>query len=184
MSVTIKDVATKAGVSPITASRTFSGSHTVAEETRRRVLAAADELGYAPDLLARGLVHRRVPVVGLLVTELSNPFFVPIIDAVQAVCQQREYLLVTSQSERRLQTEEICLHQFRQMRVAGVLVVPISVNRDHLLRLQAEGIPTVAVARVWQEGESVTVDDRAGGHLAGAHLVRLGHKRIGSVALD
>jgi len=101
MSVTIKDVARRAGVSPITASRAFSGSVPVAEETRRRVLAAAGELGYVPDLLARGLVHKRSPMIGLLVTELSNPFFVPIIDAVQAVAQQRDYLLVTSQSERR-----------------------------------------------------------------------------------
>ena len=183
MSPTIRDVARKAGVSPITASRAFSGTHPVAEETRRRVFAAAEELGYVPDLLARGLVHRRSPIIGMVVLELANPFVAPIIDAVQATAQEHEHLLVVNQSERRRDLEEASLYRFRQMRVAGVLVAPVSTHFEHLELLRARGTPVVAIARRWEGGDYVTVDDHAGGRLAGEHLTGLGHRRIGFLAL-
>jgi len=184
MSVTIRDVARKAGVSPITASRTFSGTHPVAEETRRKVLEAAEELGYVPDLLARALVHKQSPMIGVVVLELANPFFVPIIDATQAVAQQKDHLVIINQSERKLDLEQASLYQLRQMRVAGVLVTPASTELEHLQRLEAGGTPVVVVARRWDDGDYVTVDDFAGGHMAGEHLIRLGHRRISCVAHD
>ncbi len=183
MPPTIRDVAHRAGVSPITASRAFSRTHPVAEETRRRVFAAAEELGYVPDLLARGLVHKRSPMIGMIVLELSNPFVAPIIDGAQAVARGRGYLLVVNQSERQRDMEEASLHRFREMRVAGVLVAPVSPDHTHLALLRSQGTPVVALARRWQEGDYVAVDDLAGGRMAGEHLARLGHRRIGFVAL-
>ncbi len=185
MSVTIRDVARRAGVSPITASRALSdGPHPVAKETRRKVLAAAEELGYVPDLLARALVHKQSPVIGVVVLELANPFFAPILDAIQAVARQKDYMLIVNQSERQLGMEQTSVYQFRQMRVAGVLVTPVSTDSEHLRILRDAGTPVVVVARRWDEGDYVTVDDFAGGHLAGEHLVGLGHHKIACVALD
>jgi LacI family transcriptional regulator len=183
VTATIRDVARRAGVSPITASRAFSGTHPVAEETRCRVFAAAEELGYVPDLLARGLVHGRSPMIGMVVLELANPFVNPIIDGVQAVAFERDHLLIVNQSLRSLEMEEASLSRFRQMRVAGVLVAPVSPDLRHLEELRAQGVPVVVFSRRWAGGDYVTVDDREGGRIAGEHLVRLGHRRVGFVAL-
>jgi LacI family transcriptional regulator len=182
MPVTIRDVARKAGVSPITVSRTFSGTHPVAEDTRRKVLQAAEELGYTIDLLARALARKQSPIIGMIVPELANPFFVTIIDAVQAVARQKEHMVIVNQSERQPEMELSSLHQFRQLRMAGVLVTPASTTLDHLRSLQADGTPVVVVARCWEEGDCVTVDDFAGGRMAGEHLIRLGHRKIGGIA--
>lgn len=182
MSVTISDVARKAGVSPITASRAFSGTHPVAAETRRKVREAAKELGYVPDLLARGLVHKRSPMIGFVVLELANPFFVPIINAVQEVAWQRDHMLVIGQSQRRLDMEQDSISQFRQMRMAGILITPASTELEHLQLLKKSGTSVVVVARMWEEGDCVTVDDFAGGCIAAEHLLGLGHRRIGCVA--
>lgn len=147
------------------------------------MFAAAEELGYVPDLLARGLVHRRSPMIGMIVLELANPFVNPIIDGAQAVAFERGHLLVVSQSLRRRETEEASLSRFRQMRVAGVLVAPVSPDLRHLEELREQGVPVVAFSRQWANGDYVTVDDREGGRIAGEHLVALGHREIGFVAL-
>lgn len=182
--VTLKDVARRAGVSQITASRAFSYTHPVAEETRQRVFQAAEELGYIPDLLARGLVQKHSPIVGMAVMDLANPFITPIIDAAQAVVQAEEHMLVVSQSERRLEIEQASVRQFRQMRVAGVLVMSAAPVFEHLHALERQGTPAVVIARRWDGGDYVTVDDREGGRIAAAHLAGLGHRRIGYLALD
>lgn len=182
MPVTIRDVARRAGVSPITVSRAFSGTHPVAEETRRRVLQAAEELGYVPNLVARGMVHKRVPMIGVVVPELANPFFVPIIDAVQAVARERNHMVVISQSQSDPDMERASINQFRQMRMAGALITPASMAPEHLRSLRDHDMPIVVVARCWDDGDCVTVDDVAGGRLVAEHLLRLGHRRIGCVA--
>jgi LacI family transcriptional regulator len=184
MSVTIRDVAHKAGVSPITVSRAFSGTHPVAEETQRKVFEAAKELGYVPDLLARALVHKQSPIIGVIVLELANPFFVPILDAVQAIAWQKNYMLMVSQSQRQLDMERASVHQFRQMRVAGVLITPATRETEHLQLLKAQGTPVVFVARRSEGTDYVTFDELAGGRMVSEHLIRLGHRKIGCVAHD
>jgi LacI family transcriptional regulator len=182
VSITIRDVALRAGVSPITVSRAFSGTHPVAVETKRKVLKAAEELGYVPDLLARGLVHRRSPMIGFIMLELDNPFFAPIIDAVQEVAWDRKHMLVVSQSQRRLDVEKFSIYQFSQVRMAGIVITPASTDLDHLQSLKKRGISVVVVARCWEDGDYVTVDDLAGGRMVAEHLLRLGHRRIGCIA--
>jgi len=184
MAITVKEVALRAGVSPITVSRTFSGTHPVAEETRQRVLTAAAELGYAPDLLAQGMVRKQLPIVGVVVLELANPFFAPIIDAVQAVARRHDHMVIVNQSERSPQLEQSSLIQLRQLRVAGVLATPAATDLTHLRALQLDGTAVVLVARRWDAGHYVAIDDEMGGWLAGEHLVRLGHRRIACVTLD
>lgn len=183
-SVTVREVAQRAGVSPITVSRTFSGSHPVASETRQRVLQAAEELSYAPDLLAQALARKQSTIIGVMVLELSNPFFAPIIDAAQAVAQQRGYLVIISQSGRQAELERANLNQLRQMRAAGVLVTPTSGDLSPLRGLRARGTPVVLVSRRWEDGDFVAIDEHEGGRLVAEHLLALGHRRLACVVLD
>lgn len=182
MGVTLEDVAQRAGVSPITVSRAFSGTHPVSDQTRQRVFEAARALGYAPDLLARGMVQKQMPIVGALVPDLANPFFVPIIDAVQSVAWDADYMLMVSQSEQSPEREMASLEQFRQIRVAGILITPSTSEFGHLGRLRSQGTHVVVIARRWADGDYVTVDDVEGGHLVGEHLIELGHRRLACVA--
>jgi LacI family transcriptional regulator len=184
MKVTIKDVAAKAGVSPITVSRAFSGTHPVAEQTRNRIFQVAEELGYVPDLLARALVQKQIPIIGVTVLELANPFFAPIIDAVQAEARKRNFMVIVSQSERQEGLEHDSLNQYRQMRVAGVLVTPVASDLEYLARLREGGTNVVVVAREWEAGDFITVDDFSGGKIVGDHFVKLGHLKIGCIALN
>jgi LacI family transcriptional regulator len=184
MKVTIKDVANKAGVSPITVSRAFSRTHPVAETTRQKIFQVADELGYVPDLLARALVQKQIPIIGMTVLELANPFFAPIIDAVQAESRKRNFMVIVSQSERQENLEHDSLNQYRQMRVAGILVTPVESDLKYLQRLREGGTNVVVVAREWEKGDFVTVDDFLGGKIVGEHLSKLGHGKIGCIALD
>jgi LacI family transcriptional regulator len=182
MTVTLKDVARHAGVSPITVSRVFSGTHPVAESTRHKIVAAADALGYVPHLMARALVSQHNPMIGIVVIDLANPFFTPVIDAVQEVAHQAGYLTVINQSKFQPTLEAASLDQFRQMRLAGVLPVSVSPDLDHLQCLRATGVAVVSLARRWEAGDYVAVDHFAGGYLAGQHLCRLGHRKLACVA--
>ena len=184
MNTTIKDVAEKAGFSPITVSRAFSGTHPVADQTRQKNFQAAEELGYVPDLLARALVQKQIPIIGVTVLELANPFFAPIIDAIQAEARKKNFMVIVSQSERQENLEHDSLNQYKQMRVAGVLVTPVASDLDYLQRLEEQGTNVVVVARTWENGNFVTVDDYLGGRIVGERLTRLGHPHIGCVALD
>ncbi len=182
MTATLKDVARKAGVSPITVSRVYSGTHPVAEATRRKIIAVADDLGYVPHLMARALVSQHNPMIGIVVIDLANPFFTPVIDAVQEVAQQAGYLTVINQSKFQPALEIASLDHFRQMRLAGVLPVSVAPNLHHLQRLRETGVSVVSLARRWDEGDYVAVDHFAGGYLAGQHLCRLGHRKLACVA--
>jgi len=184
MSVTVRDVAREAGVSPITVSRAYSGTHPVAEETRNKIFKVAEEMGYAPDLLARALAQKQSPMLGVVVLELSNPFFAPIIDAIQAEARKNNYMVIVSQSERQESLEHVSLNQFRQLSVAGILVSPVSSDLEYLSELSAKGTEVVVIARQWEQGNFVTVDDYLGGRIVGEHLTKLGHRQIGCVALD
>lgn len=181
MSVTLSDVARAAGVSPITVSRAFTGTHPVAAKTRQRILQVAEELRYVPDPHARALVGKQMPVLGIVVPQLANPFFVSIIDGVQATARRYDHMLIIGQSERQVDLEQASLEEFRQFRVAGVLVTPTSTDAAHLHQLRDQGTAVVVIAREW-DGDYVTVDHSAGGALACNHLVGLGHRKIGCVA--
>ena len=182
MSVTLKDVAQRVGVSPITVSRAFSGTHPVSDETRQKVFEIAREMGYTPDLVARGMVQRRMPIIGTLVLDLANPFFVPIINAAQAVASDAGYMLMVSQSEQSPEREIASLNEFRQIHVAGVLITPSTAEFGCIEQLRSQGTPVVVIARQWADGDYVSVDDVEGGRLVGEHLIELGHRRLASVA--
>jgi len=181
--VTLASVAQRAGVSPITASRALRQGNLVAEATSDRALAAARELGYAPNLLARGLVHNRTATVGVVVLELANPFFAPMLSAIHAMAAKRGFLMVVGESGRSEDEERRYVEHFQQLRIGGMIVSPVTSRLDHLVRARSQGTPVVVMARRWEDGDYVATDDVKGGRLAAQHLLDRGHRRIGIVRL-
>jgi LacI family transcriptional regulator len=179
--VTLAHIARRAGVSPITASRALARSELVAPATLARVRAVAAELGYAPNLLARGLVQNRTSTVGVVVLELANPFFAPMLAAIQAAAARRGFLVVIGESGRDEATEREYVERFQQLRIGGVVVTPAGLAGGHLAAARKAGVPTVVMARRWADGDYVTADNLEGGRLVARHLLARGYRAVGLV---
>jgi len=175
---TLSDVARRAGVSIVTASRALSGNPLVAEPTRKRIVETSAALGYVPNLLARGLVKNRTATVGVVILELANPFFAPMVSGIQAVAAKQGFLVIIGESFRNLGEEQRCLEQFRQFRVGGIIVTPATDELDYLLTTRAAGTPIVVLGRRWRAGDYVSTDDAEGGRLAAKHILQRGHRQI------
>lgn len=178
--MTIRDVATRAGVSPATVSRVFSQPETVAPGTRQRVLTAAEELRYAPNPVARSLARRRTGNLGIVVPDIANSFSAMIIKAAQQEARHAEYALFVTASEELVDDEE---RQARALapQVDGLLLTsPLA--SDACLRELADIVPVVVTNRILDDVPAVLTESaQATGH-AVEHLHALGHREVAYLA--
>jgi LacI family transcriptional regulator len=183
-SVTIKDVARLAGVSPMTVSRVINGSDRVKGDTRSRVERAIAELGYVPSRLARGLSRQRTGTLALIVPDVANPFFTQVVRAAENVARRAGYRVILCDTWSDLDIEREVIEEMIAHRVEGIVIAPVSDrSRPHLRRLAKFGVPFVLVDRTVEGIESdVVYGDNVGGarHLVD-HLISLGHRRIGFI---
>ncbi|WP_210587111.1 LacI family DNA-binding transcriptional regulator [Streptomyces sp. GESEQ-35] len=183
-SVGIKDVARVAGVSVGTVSNVINRPDTVATETRARVLSAIDRLGYVRSESARQLRAGRSRIMGLLVLDMGNPFFVDVARGAERAARQAGLGVMVCNSAQSAGEEADYLSLFAEQRVRGVLLTPTDASGRNIDAFRRHGIPFVLVDRV-ADGTtecSVSVDDVAGGALAVRHLVDAGHRSIAYVS--
>lgn len=180
MAVTIRDVAHASGVHVSTVSRTFSAPHMVNAETRTRVLAVAERLGYRPNRAARSLTTGRTNNLGLIVADLANPFFPPLIKAAQAAARGQDYHLFVADTDENPAEEQDLVQAFSKQVDGIVLCSPRSSNKA--LEKLAETIPFVLVNRRMRGVPTVVMDVAQGARAAMGHLAALGHRRVALVA--
>ena len=183
---TIKDVAEHAGVSPMTVSNVLRGKGRVSEETRRRVLEVAEREGYRPNLAARALVERKAPTLALMLGCITNPFYPEFTLATNlAALRHGRYLLVCN-TDHEQDGGTRFLEEVGGSLADGVLVanhgdLPV----EQLREVEVRGIPVVI--SIWELPDEppgipcVAFDSKAAGRIATAHLIELGHRRIGAV---
>jgi LacI family transcriptional regulator len=183
MAPSIKDVAERAGVSIGTVSNVLNRPDKVAATTRELVLAAIAELGFVRNSQAAQLRAGTSRSLGLIVLDLANPFFHDIARGVEDVATELGYALLLCNSDEQASREDRYLQLLEEQRVRGMLITPVDVDSARLDALRRRGTPTVLVDRHDPRADccSVAVDDVAGGELAGAHLLALGHRRISYV---
>ena len=175
----IEDVARAAGVARSTAALALRGSPRLRESTVLAVREAADRLGYVYDRLAARLRSGRSNTVGLLVCEITNPFYAELTAGVQSALEDSGLAAFLANTDESLDRQQRMLERLREQRADGVILVPAAGTRPALLdELDRWGMPWVTMVRGFQRGSHAGADDRAGISLATRHLIGLGHRRI------
>ena len=184
---TIREVAKLAGVSETTVSLALSGNKRITEETRLKVLSAANQLGYTPNSLARGLRLSKSGIIGLIVSDVRNPFYSKIIMGIEEALGSDTYTLFLSNHLWDSSTEAKLIEKCIRNRVEGVLIAPAEGRFDHFSLLDKADIPYVFIDRIpkgWPEDlqvDAVLNDNFEGALLATEHLISLGHRRIAHI---
>lgn len=179
MAITIKDVARAAAVSASTACRALGTGELVRPETRERVRQAAVDLGYQPNRAARGLSTGRTGNVGLIVPDLANPYFPSVVKGMQARARELDLAVFVADTDEDPKVEFSLLRALSKQ-VDGIVVSSPRMGEDEL-REAATETPLVLLNRKVGRIPSVTVDNVDGMRQAVAHLVALGHRRVGYV---
>jgi LacI family transcriptional regulator len=183
---TLRDVAAAARVHPATASRALNPETRilVSEDTARRVAAAAARLGYRPNPVARSLRTRRSHTVGVLIPDLNNPLFPPIVRGLEDKLAAAGYVALIGNTDADASRERLIFEQMRARHVDGFVLATATLHDRLLAEVAAADLPVVLMNRLSQDYSfpSVSVDNEQGARMAISHLVRLGHTRIAHIA--
>ncbi len=184
---TIYDVARAAGVTAATVSVALSGRGVVNRTTRERIFRCAQELGYRPNLVARSLSMRRTHTIGLVVYDITNPFYAEVAHAVEQTAQRAGYRVIFANTTGDVALGAQLLEDLAARQVDGIIAMPGGLSANAVQALAATGMPIVPC--LWDEEMNVDltptvgVDFAAGGRLVADHLLDLGHGRIATVVI-
>lgn len=172
------------GLAPSTVSRALNHPELVSLETRMKVERAVRQYRYRPNTIARSLRVQNTRTLGLVVSDITNPFHAQLARAVEAVARERGYTVILSNSDEDEGMERLALETLLSWRVRGLILAPCGRNRSIVEESLRLGVPVVQVDRVVEglDTDSVLVDNRAGARMAVEHLVGLGHRRIAHLA--
>jgi len=183
---TLRDVAAAARVHPATASRALNPETRilVSEDTARRVTDAAARLGYRPNPVARSLRTRRSHTVGVLIPDLNNPLFPPIVRGLEDKLAAAGYVALLGNTDADASRERTLFEQMRARHVDGFVLATATLHGQLLADAAAADVPVVLMNRLAPDYSfpSVSVDNEQGARMAVTHLARLGHTRIAHVA--
>lgn len=185
MSVTMRDVAHRAGVSIKTVSRVVNEEADIAASTRQRVITAIDELGYQPNAIARSLVSRRTYVLGILTADFSDYTHARIIEGAEAEAREQGYLMVVSSAEHSPSGEPLRSPLLGQHRFEGLFIVYHGTDQDthEIFDYISPGLPivTIGYASKRKNPIAIGVTNYEGAYEATRHLLSLGHRQIAHI---
>jgi DNA-binding LacI/PurR family transcriptional regulator len=183
--VSIKDIARQVGVSHSTVSRALRDNPQVAPETRAHIRAIAQQLGYSPNIMARSLVTQQSRALGVVVTTIADPFVAEVVRGIEETAVDRGYRVLLSTSQGEPEREVNVVQALHEWRVDGVIVTASRVGSLYSQLLNQIGVPIVLINNQ-QEGKylySVATNNVQAARLATEHLLDLGHRRIGYIAV-
>jgi DNA-binding LacI/PurR family transcriptional regulator len=178
----MREIAERADVSIGTVSHVINGTAKVREKPRQRVLEAIRSLGYQPSQLARGLRRNQTSMLGMIIPDITNPFFPAVVRGVEDVAYKRSYRVVLCNTDNDPSKEISYLNELRSYRPAGLLVIPAAESdiAAQLRSFAASGPPVVCLDRRpsgWK-GDVVLVANETGSYVATKHLLRMGHRQL------
>lgn len=180
----IQEVARRAGVSIATVSRTINNSSMVDPKTAKRVWKAVEELGYYPNSQARSLVSGRSRILGLIVSDITNPFFPELITGFEDVAIDNGYEILVSSTNYNSTRMALCVRRMLERKVEGVAIMTSEMDKHLVDQLAHRNVPMVFldVGPVGKGISHVVVDYAMGVNEAVEHLLSLGHRRIGFIS--
>ena len=173
-------VAEKAGVSVNTASRAINNKSDINEETKKRMLKVAQELGYVRNGTAVALRTRKTRTIGVVIADNRNPFYAEVLNGMEEAAREKNYHIILANTQRDYKKEEEAINLLLAKRVDGLLITPVQDRDDDIKNLINANIPFVVVGRDFEniEVDAVYNDEVKGGFLATEYLIKKGHKRI------
>jgi LacI family transcriptional regulator len=184
MAATVRDVARRAGVSAMTVSRVVNDHPGVSAETREKIETAIAELNYAPSKIASGLISAKTQLIGLIVPDVSNPFFAPIVRGAETAARKAGFRVLLCNSESDLRLERDYVADLVSHRVEGLLIAPVGDRSGaHLGKLIEGSFPLVLIDRHVPgiDCDAVTLDNANAAKRLVDHLIAVGHRRIAFV---
>ncbi|WP_340388530.1 LacI family DNA-binding transcriptional regulator [Paenibacillus sp. FSL E2-0151] len=180
MKATIYDIAREAGVSIATVSQVINGKGKISEKRRAEIMEIMERLHYQPSAIAAALTGKQTYTLGLLVPDISNPYFAELARAVEDRSRQLGYSVVICSTDNKDERVERYLNLLQQKRVDGMMIGTGVDNAEILSPLLQQSIPVALIARHMPSlsVHTVTIDDILGGALAADHLLELGHTRV------
>ncbi|PZT54768.1 LacI family DNA-binding transcriptional regulator [Paenibacillus silvae] len=180
MKATIYDIAREAGVSIATVSQVINGKGKISEKRRAEIMEIMERLHYQPSAIAAALTGKQTYTLGLLVPDISNPYFAELARAVEDRSRQLGYSVVICSTDNKDERVERYLNLLQQKRVDGMMIGTGIDNAEILSPLLQQSMPVALIARHMPalSVHTVTIDDRLGGSLAAQHLLELGHTRL------
>lgn len=180
MKATIYDIAREAGVSIATVSQVINGKGKISEKRRAEIMEIMERLHYQPSAIAAALTGKQTYTLGLLVPDISNPYFAELARAVEDRSRQLGYSVVICSTDNKDERVERYLNLLQQKRVDGMMIGTGIDNAEILSPLLQQSIPVALIARHMPSlsVHTVTIDDILGGRLAAEHLLELGHTRV------
>lgn len=172
---TVKDVAAHAGVSVGTVSKVLSGDATVKDALRAKVMAAVAALEYRPNMAARALRTNKINIIGLVVPDITNPFFAQLAFRIETEAAERGHMVMLANTHDDLATEARQIAALLRQAPRGLIIVATS---DSSAAAGPIEVPVVSLDRRFQDSALISTDHAAGSALVAAHLVGLGHRRI------
>lgn len=184
--ITLREIAQIAQVDISTVSRAINDSPLLPRETKDMILAIAEKLNYFPNSLARGLVSQKSETIGIILPKiffLQGPFFSQVLSGIEHASVKRGYSILIASATSKTKDKHFPFNLTRARRIDGMLIVNENKNIRNLTALKQEGVPFVFVNRFTADPQApcVAPDDEGGGRMATAHLVGLGHRRIGVI---
>jgi LacI family transcriptional regulator len=181
--VTIKDIARKANVSYATVSRALNNKRGVRESTRHRVLELAAEMSYTPNAIARGLVKKQTLTLGLIIPDITNPFYPEVARGIEDGATEEGFSIFLCNTNWEREREVDYLRLLAEKRVDGIILAPMDNEVEAVEHRLTGKIPIVYVSNAphGTQRSFVVIDNVLGGFLATEHLIRAGYRRIGFV---
>lgn len=178
--ITIEDVARHAGVSISTVSRVMNNSDYIAEDTKQKVLDTIISMDYRPNALAKGLKQMKTNSIGLILSDLQNPFWLAVLEGIEDACQRAGYSLLILNSRDDTEKEGRNVKEFLMRQLDGIIINPASEENPLFGALSSEKFPLVFLNRkvMGIQADTVVVDNIKGTMLAIDHLIRLNKKKI------
>jgi LacI family transcriptional regulator len=177
---TLKDIGKEVGVSATTVSRALNNKPDISYQVKQKIKEVAERLGYSPNALARSLKAKKTSSIGVLIADIADPFFAPIVKGIENTARQMGYSIILCDTGGEYEQEKLALQMMLEKRVDGLLITPSQTEYGDILELKRKKVPFVLLGRHFDlvESDYVITDEIKGAFSATDYLVKKGHKKI------